>query len=350
MSKLPFYALWGATLLVVGAFAIPRLMRDGSAPAVSVVAPPASSANTPVLDRAAEMRLALEPIRPIPAVLPLDGRKVALGRRLFHDARLSKDGTVSCASCHSLDLGGADGKAVSKGMDGVAGTRNTPTVFNASQNFKQFWDGRADTLEHQIDEPLLNPTEMAATWDSVIAVIRTDALYVAEFGGAYPDGVAPKNVRDAIATFERSLLTPNSRFDRFLRGEMEAITPDELRGYTLFKDVGCTSCHQGVNVGGTMFQTLGRMSDYFESHGGAAAADLGRFKVTGREEDRYRFKVPTLRNVALTPPFLHDGSVATLDAAVILMAKYQLGVELPEADVKDIVKFLHSLTGVYTPQ
>jgi cytochrome c peroxidase len=341
------YILWGATLLVAAAFAVPRLM-PASPPVVAAAPGPAPAAVAPAASPAdaQDMRLALEPIRPLPTVLPLDARKVALGRRLFHESRLSRDGKVSCASCHSLDTGGVDRKTVSTGVDGAAGERNSPTVLNSGFNFKQFWDGRADSLEQQIDGPITSPTEMAVTWEEVLATLGADAPYVGEFRTIYADGVTEKNVRDAIATFERSLITPNSRFDRWLRGEQGAMTADELRGYTLFKEVGCTSCHQGINVGGTMFQTLGRMADYFGLHGGSAK-DLGRFKITGREEDRYRFKVPSLRNVALTPPYLHDGSVPTLDEAVKLMGHYQLGVDLPDADVKDLVKFLHSLTGNY---
>jgi cytochrome c peroxidase len=344
MSKTPLYVLWGATLAVVAAIAWPRL-HPTPVPAAVAVAPTAAPSSGVSADD--EMRMALEPIRPLPMVVSVDARKVALGRRLFGDARLSKDGTVSCASCHSLDMGGTDRLPVSKGVGGAAGVRNAPTVLNAGLNFKQFWDGRADSLEQQVDGPLTNPAEMGVTWEQALATLAADDVYKASFASTYADGLTKENVRDAIASYERSLVTPNSRFDRWLRGEKNALTADESRGYTLFKETGCTSCHQGVNVGGTMFQTLGRMADYFAEHGGKETADVGRYAVTGRAEDRYRFKVPTLRNVALTPPYLHDGSVPTLDAAVRLMAKYQLGVELPTKDVEDIVRFLNTLTGTY---
>src|SRR5262249_48938630 len=160
----------------------------------------------------------------------------------------SKDGTVSCASCHSLDMGGTDHLPVSKGVGGVEGSRNAPTVLNSGLNFKQFWDGRADSLEQQVDGPLTSPKEMGVTWDQALATIAADDIYKASFSASYADGVTKENVRDAIASYERSLVTPNSRFDRWLRGEKNALTADEVRGYETFKDTGCTSCHQGVNI------------------------------------------------------------------------------------------------------
>jgi cytochrome c peroxidase len=288
-----------------------------------------------------------EPIRPIPLTVKVDARKVALGDKLFHDPRLSKDNTVSCASCHDLGKGGTDQLVRPVGIKGAEGFINTPTVFNSALNFKQFWDGRAETLEEQVDGPVLAPVELGATWEEVIAKLRLLPEYATVFKAVYPDGLQRKNVRNAIAEFERSLLTPNSRFDQYLRGDETAITEDEKEGYRKFKSYGCISCHQGVNVGGNMFQPFGVMGDYFGDRGNITKADLGRFNVTGEEDDRHRFKVPGLRNIALTAPYFHDGSANTLEEAVRVMAKYQLGRELPPKDLEQVVQFLKSLTGEY---
>jgi cytochrome c peroxidase len=288
-----------------------------------------------------------EPIKPIPASIKLDERRVALGGRLFHDVRLSADNSISCASCHSLEKGGTDRRARSIGLNEAEGPINAPTVFNSGFNFKQFWDGRADDLEAQVDGPTQAAAEMGSNWEDVLRKLRADSGYSAAFKRAYPDGVQRRNVRDAIAEFERSLITPNSPFDRWLRGDNDAITAEQLEGYRKFKSYGCASCHQGVNVGGNMFETLGAVRDYFAARGNVTKADLGRFNVTGREEDRHVFKVPSLRNVALTPPYFHDGSAQTLDEAVKVMARYQLGRPLPDADAALIVNFLQTLTGEY---
>jgi cytochrome c peroxidase len=288
-----------------------------------------------------------EPIRPIPLELKLDARKVALGKALFNDPRLSHDNTVSCASCHDLRRGGADQRKHSLGINQTEGSINAPTVFNCGANFKQFWDGRAATLEEQIDGPVQAAAEMGSTWDEVVGKLRAVPDYIASFKRIYPDAIQPKNIRNAIAEFERSLTTPNSRFDKFLRGDEAALTANEKEGYRKFKSYGCASCHQGVNVGGNMFETLGAMADYFTDRGGAAKIDYGRFNVTGKEEDRYVFKVPSLRNVARTAPYLHDGSVETLEKAVTVMGRYQLGEQLSSGDVEQIVGFLKTLTGEY---
>lgn len=289
-----------------------------------------------------------EPIKPIPIDVKLDTRKVALGRKLFHDPLLSGDNTVSCASCHALDTGGVDRRKFSKGINGAVGDINAPTVFNTTFNFKQFWDGRAETLEDQAGGPVVNEKEMGAKWDDVIGKLRATPGYTAQFQALFPDGIQPARVKEAIAEFERSLVTPNARFDRFLRGNETAISAEEQTGYRKFKSYGCASCHQGVNVGGNMFETLGAVQDYFSERGNVTKADYGRFNVTGKEEDRYVFKVPSLRNVALTAPYFHDGSAQTLEDAVQVMTKHQLGRPMPEADVRLIVKFLNTLTGEYS--
>lgn len=291
-----------------------------------------------------------EPIRPIPLTVKLDAKKVALGDKLFHDKRLSKDNTLACASCHGLDRGGVDGGVGSTGINGAKGPINAPTVFNSGFNFRQFWDGRANSLEEQAAGPIHNPKEMGSNWAEVLGKLSQDAALVATFKESYPDGLQPKNVQDAIATFERSLITPNSRIDKYLRGDKTALKDDELRGYQLFKNYGCVACHQGVNVGGNMFQVFGVMGDYFAKRGGATEADLGRFNVTKNEADKHMFKVPSLRNVALTAPYFHDGSAKTLNDAVEVMFKFQLGRVAPQQDKELIVKFLHTLTGEFRGQ
>ena len=290
-----------------------------------------------------------EPISPLPLAPPstLDPRKVALGRKLFHDPRLSADDSLSCAGCHPLDRGGADRLRRSKGLHGVEGAVNAPTVFNSAFNFVQFWDGRAETLEDQVDSPVQSPTEMGGSWEDILRKLRQDPAYVAEFAALYPGGLGRDGVKSAIADFERTLLTPGSRFDRFLRGDASAITAAEKSGYAKFKSYGCVSCHQGVNIGANLFQRMGVIGDYFADRGGLTKADLGRFNVTGRESDRHVFKVPGLRNVAVTAPYFHDGSAATLEEAVAVMAKYQLGRRLPPEDLAEIVRFLGTLTGEF---
>lgn len=312
--------------------------------------PPVASGSAAAAVAAAAAPWVGEPISPVPVRMALDERKVALGERLFSDPRLSANGSVSCASCHHLENGGVDHLARSRGVDGREGTANAPSVFNSGLNFRQFWDGRARTLEDQIDGPLQNPLEMANTWPNALRAIAADPQYRASFKSVYEEGISVQSVKDALATFERSLITPHSPFDRYLRGEVAAITPAQLEGYRLFKAIGCASCHQGVNVGGNMYQKLGIMDDYFVAERTSGTADLGRFNVTGREEDRYHFRVPPLRNVALTAPYLHNGSVPTLDDTIRLMARYQLGKDLSDDQVQLISGFLHTLTGEYRGQ
>jgi cytochrome c peroxidase len=283
---------------------------------------------------------------PIPLRVDLDARKVALGKRLFSDGLLSKDGKVSCASCHDLNRGGTDGRKVSVGVGGALGGINAPTVLNSGYNFRQFWDGRADTLESQIDGPVQNPAEMASDWDSIIKKLQASPAYAKAFA-VYPDGVTPANVKDAIATFERALITPDSRFDRFLRGQEEALSSDEQAGYDLFVSLGCAECHNGINLGGTSFQRFGRigMPPFLRQGRPVTKADLGRYGLTKNESDLYRFKVPTLRNVSLTAPYFHDGSAANLHDAIITMARVQLGTTLANDDVDLLTRFLGALTG-----
>ncbi|HEY6332685.1 MAG TPA: cytochrome-c peroxidase [Blastocatellia bacterium] len=288
-----------------------------------------------------------EPIQPIPRDLALDSERVKLGEQLFHDPRLSRDNSVSCATCHNLATGGCDRLVRSTGINGQPGVINAPSIFNTGMGFRQFWDGRAATLEEQIDGPIQSPVEMGSNWTEVISKLAKSLDYAAAFTAVYKDGLTPDTVKSAIATFERSLRTPDCRFDRYLRGETSALNDEEKRGYEIFKSYGCISCHQGVNIGGNMFQTFGVMADYFADRGHITRADYGRYNVTGDENDRYVFKVPSLRNVELTAPYFHDGSAKTLDAAVQAMGKYQLGRHLSPDETGALVSFLKTLTGTY---
>ena len=288
-----------------------------------------------------------EPITPIPLDLQFDIRKVTLGKRLFHDKRLSRDNTTSCATCHDLAEGGVDGLPRSIGIDGKEGDINAPTVFNSGFNFRQFWDGRLATLEEQMILPIENPKELDSSMAEIIVKLKKDESYRRDFADIYQQDIQPEHVQNAIATFERSLITPNSKFDQFLRGDNDALDKDELAGYQLFKKLGCISCHQGMNVGGNMYEHLGIAGDYFKARGNIQEVDFGRYNITKNEKDRFLFRVPSLRNVALTAPYFHDASAPTLKQAVATMAKFQLGITLPADDIAKVVKFLNTLTGIY---
>jgi cytochrome c peroxidase len=293
-------------------------------------------------DHAAESN---EPIQPIAVIPNLDPRKVSLGQKLFGDPRLSHDNQISCATCHILESGGADGKARSIGIHGAVGIINAPTVLNSGLNFRQFWDGRAATLEAQVEVPLLSGIEMGSSWSEVLAKLRRSEEYARDFQRIYSDGVQRDHVKDAIAEFERSLTTPNSRFDRYLRHDTSALTSREQAGYQLFKSLGCASCHQGMDMGGNMYQRMAVTPPYFGDKAPLTLVDRGRFNITGDPQDMYMFKVPSLRNVALTAPYFHDGSAATLGDAVRTIGKYQLRRPLSEQQVDLIVAFLKTLTG-----
>ena len=287
-----------------------------------------------------------EPVQPLPVQLDLDPRKVALGDKLFHDKRLSKDNTLSCASCHDLAKGGTDQARYSTGVGQKLGGINSPTVFNTAFQSVMFWDGRAPTLEAQADGPVNNPGEMASNWQEAIPKLQLDAGLTTAFHAVYPQGYSKETITEAIAMFERSLLTP-ARFDAYLRGQADAITAAERQGYEVFKEHGCACCHVGKILGGQSYETLGRTADYFADRGQPSPADDGRFSVTKHAADLHKFKVPTLRNVAITFPYLHDGMTSDLKQAVQLMGKYQLGENLSTADNTSIVAFLQTLTGVY---
>ena len=292
---------------------------------------------------------AAEPVRPIDAYIEYDPAKAELGFELFHDTRLSVDNTVSCASCHDLATAGVDNHQYSHGVDDQLGGVNAPTVYNAVYNFVQFWDGRAATLADQAAGPPLNPVEMASTsFDEIIAKLEKDKAFVRSFNAVYPDGLTQNNITDAIAQFERTLLTPDSRFDKWLRGDDGAITAEELEGYELFKKYDCATCHAGPVLGGHTYELMGLRNDYFADRGlEMTHEDNGRFKETGLERDRHRFKVPGLRNVEHTWPYYHDGTRETLEEAVRDMGYYQTGVELSQNEIKSITSFLKTLTGEY---
>lgn len=302
-----------------------------------------------IYDDGLEGERANEPVRPIDQVLEYDAAKAELGFALFHDPRLSVDNTVSCASCHALETAGVDNHQYSHGVNDQLGGVNAPTVYNAVYNFVQFWDGRAQTLADQAAGPPLNPVEMASeSFDQIIAKLKADRKFATAFTKVYPDGLTAANITDAIEQFERTLITPNSAFDKWLRGDDSAITAEELEGYELFKKYDCATCHSGPNLGGLSYELMGLRRHYFAERGlELTHEDNGRFKETQVERDRHRFKVPGLRNVEHTWPYYHDGTRETLEDAVRDMGLYQSGVELTDAEVNKITSFLKTLTGEY---
>ncbi len=290
--------------------------------------------------------LLAEPIRPLPAASGANPARAALGRMLFNDLRLSRDNNQSCASCHQLASGGADTRALSLGAGGLASRFNTPTVYNSTLNFRQTWTGRHNTIDGLLDHVITRPNGLASSWEMVASRLTGDALLDQQFNALYGDDVTPAMLKDALGHYLKSLTTP-SRFDRYLRGDKTALSPEEKGGYARFKSFGCVSCHQGINVGGNMFQRFGAMRE--PAPGADIAADQGRFEFTRRESDRRMFRVPSLRNVALTAPYFHNGSVATLEEAVDAMFKYQLGRQASAADRDLVVRFLKTLSGEKLP-
>jgi cytochrome c peroxidase len=281
---------------------------------------------------------------------PVTVAKVELGKRLYFDTRLSKSGKLSCDSCHGLETYGVDNLATSPGDRGRHGDRNSPTVLNAALHVAQFWDGRAEDVEQQAGMPVLNPVEMAIPGeDYLVNRLAKDSDYIAAFAEAFPEQEDPltfTNVRQALGAFERTLLTP-SRFDDFLRGDLE-LTFDERQGLEIFMRLGCGACHNGATVGGHIFRKFGIAEPYWELTG-SKRVDEGRLAVTGEERDRCVFKVPSLRNVEKTYPYFHDGSVATLEEALGVMAQLQVGAELSESQIIYLAAFLKTLTGELPP-
>ncbi|WP_323843579.1 cytochrome-c peroxidase [Moraxella sp. Pampa] len=284
-----------------------------------------------------------EPIKPI-ALPNIDNPKaVALGQKLWFDTRLSKSGGLSCNSCHNLAMGGTDNMPTSIGHKWAEGPINSPTVLNSGLAIAQFWDGRANTLKEQAGGPIENPLEMASTHDHVVKVLNSIPAYQDEFKKAfsdYQDAITIEQVTRALASFEDTLVTPNSRFDKWLAGDDKAINEQELRGYKTFKQSGCVACHNGELLGGGSFQKFGVFEQYTTKN-----LSEGRFAVTGKPEDKMLFKVPTLRNIELTYPYFHDGQVNSLEEAVKIMGKIQLNQDFTEVETADIVAFLKTLTG-----
>ena len=278
--------------------------------------------------------------------------KVHLGKVLYFDKRLSKDGTQSCNSCHNMSSYGVDNLPVSPGDNGGNGTRNSPTVLNAAFHTTQFWDGRAKDVEEQAGMPITNPVEMAIpSEDFLVERLSGIDMYKEMFAKVYADEDEPltyENIAKSIAAFERTLITP-AKWDNYLTGSAGALTLEEKRGLQTFLNVGCASCHMGSLLGGNIFQKFGVYGDYWE-YTKSAVVDEGRFEVTKNEGDKYMFKVPSLRNITETHPYFHDGSVADLNEAVKIMAKVNLNQDLTDGEVSDIVAFLGSLTGEVTEE
>jgi cytochrome c peroxidase len=289
----------------------------------------------------------LQAFAPLPAVMasaanPASAQKVALGRMLYYEPRLSKSQQIACNTCHLLDKYGVDGQPTSDGHKGQTGDRNAPTVYNAAGHLAQFWDGRAADVEEQAKGPVMNPIEMAmVSEENVLGVLKSMPEYVAAFKSAFPgekDPVTFDNMARAIGAFERGLTTP-SRWDKFLGDDQNALTSDEKAGLNIYLEAGCQTCHAGAYVGGNLYQKVGLMKVWPD------ASDPGREKVTKSEADRMVFKVPSLRNITMTGPYYHNGKVATLEQAVATMASYQLGKTLTDVQTKSIIAWLGSLTG-----
>ncbi len=282
-----------------------------------------------------------EPIKPIELPKNINSAQAELGKKLYFDPRLSKSGFISCNSCHNLSMGGTDNLKTSIGHNWQQGPISAPTVLNSSMNVAQFWDGRAADLKAQAGGPIANPGEMAFTHELAVKVLESIPQYVDEFKKVFSkEQITIEEVTQAIAEFEKTLVTPNSRFDKWLKGEKTALNSEELEGYELFKNSGCVACHNGEAVGGTSFQKMGAVEPYKTKNPAE-----GLKGVTGKEEDRFKFKVPTLRNVELTYPYFHDGEAATLSEAVEIMGQIQLGKKFTAEETAKIVAFLKTLTG-----
>src|SRR6478735_786344 len=288
-----------------------------------------------------------QPIEPLPLTFDFDAARAELGEVLFGDRRLSGDGKVACTDCHRQNHGWADDQAHSRASDRPDSPVNVPTMYNVRYLYKLSWNGKFDTLESHIDALMKNPKVMASSWEIASRHLSESSSYRQRFAKVFPDGLTPSNVREAILAYERSLVTPNAPFDQYLRGDAQAVSAEVKHGYAMFKSYGCSSCHQGMAIGGNVFERFGVLRDFFADRGHFDSADLGRFNVTQRDQDRFVFRVPSLRNVALTAPYFHDGSAATLEDAVRAMAHYQLGRDLDEQDQAALVAFLRSLTGEY---
>ncbi len=323
---------WGARIALVAFTGCAATPSDSDGPSAARLPPPS-------------LATAERPFEPLPQTMDLSQPVVELGRRLFEEPLVSGSGDRACVDCHALSEGGVvPGEERSNHPMTDSGPYNVPTVFNVAFNYRYNWQGRFSTLEDHLGGPMMSASVMdAGSWPALIERLRPS--YEDDFRRAgYAAGLSEVSIRDALATYQRSLVTPDGRFDRFLRGELE-LTPAEARGFQSFRDLGCATCHQGINVGGNLVQPFGVMEDAFERP--LLEPDYGRMLLTGDEADAHVFRVPSLRNVALTAPYFHDGSAQTLPDAVRKMARMQLGFRPTDDETDDIVAFLHTLTGTY---
>ncbi len=288
-----------------------------------------------------------EPIFPIPLKIEVNEARAQLGEKLFIDARLSKHNNIACSSCHQLSVGGDDNVAFGISSTAEQHIINTPSIFNARYNFRQNWNGSITTLQEQIESVISSHHEFNNQWSNVLNRLLKDKTLTKEFNQAYKDGLTKNNIIDAIVEFENTLITPNARFDRYLRHEDNVMTKNEIDGYHVFKDLGCISCHQGINIGGNLYQKFGVFYNYLAERGNISNVDYGRMNITNRQSDAFVFKVPSLRNVAVTAPYLHDGSAETIEQAITIMGRTQLGRSLTKNEIFLLKAFLNTLTGEY---
>lgn len=322
------------SILVLGSSALVAAATDTTSTVAAAAQPAATAAPAGSLRKD-------EPIQPIEPYVVKDPAKVELGKKLYFEPRLSKSGAISCNSCHNLSMGGTDNLTSSIGDHWQQGPINSPTVLNSSMNLAQFWDGRAKDLREQAGGPIANPKEMASTHELAVSVLNSIPQYQQEFKGVFgKEQIDISMVQDAIAAFEETLVTPDSRFDQWLRGNDTALNDTELKGYQLYKTSGCLACHNGIAMGSGSFQKMGLVSPYKTDNPATGLAG-----VTGKEEDKMKFKVPTLRNVELTYPYFHDGSAKTLEEAVKTMGTVQLGRQFTDEEATQLAAFLRTLTG-----
>lgn len=284
-------------------------------------------------------------IQVIPITIELDASSVALGEKLFRDKNFSKNQSQACITCHEIDLEQQSHRKTYQGFNKVVGMLNTPTVYNARYNFKQFWNGRVKTLEEAIDDHVSDNSIFNNDWESIISRLKKIPDYVKAFNNSFNNGITQSNIETSLKNYMYSLITPNAPFDLYLQGNEKAISKSALKGYEIFKEYGCISCHQGINIGGNLYQKMGIYKNYFENKEFISQADLGLYNVTGNNNDKFVFKVPSLRNVARTSPYLHDGSAEDLKAAIKIMAEYQVGRPMDDEDIGYVIEFLNTLNG-----
>ncbi len=291
------------------------------------------------------VRVDADRFSPIPQTLPLDAAKVALGKRLFEDKRISAQEKMACVECHLADKGGTDNHPLSMAINGELRSTNTPSIFNVGLLPKLGWIGTGSDLGDVAESIIKSKQGLATTLPEIVDKLGRIPEYRAQFSSIYKTTIKPEQVKDALAEYMKAQITPDSRFDQYLRGQADALTEQELEGYRLFKNYGCAACHNGMNLGGNMVAPFGVFGNYMLDHGDQGTTALGLYNKTKREEDKYVFRVPSLRNVALTEPYFHDGSAQDLTHAVDIMSRYMLGRKMPPRDIALIVKFLNTLTG-----